>query len=111
MLAKILKNFAAPMWSEDEGVLTFEWILLITLLTIGIVSGVTAARDALIDEMGDVAEATISIDQSFTLAADPCFGTGAMNFSDTKSTFTSCERGTYTVQDVTTSCSVMTFGS
>ena len=31
---------------EDDGVLSFEWILLLTLLTIGIVGGLTAARDA-----------------------------------------------------------------
>ena len=89
----MIKKLMASVWCEEEGVLTFEWVLLLTLVTIGIVSGVTAARDALIDEMGDVAEATVSIDQSFTLAADPCFGTGAMSFSDSKSTFTSCARG------------------
>ena len=55
-------------WREDDGVLSFEWVLLVTLLTIGIVSGVTAARDAIIDELADVAEAAISIDQSYTLA-------------------------------------------
>ena len=55
------------MWKEDEGVLSFEWVLLVTLLTIGIVSGVAAARDAIIDELGDVAEAMLSLDQSYTI--------------------------------------------
>ena len=54
---------------EDEGVLTFEWILLITLLVIGIVGGYSAMRDAVIDEMGDIADAVISVDQSFTTTA------------------------------------------
>jgi len=53
------------MWMEDEGVLSFEWILLVTLLTIGIVGGVAAARDAIIDEFGDVAEAMLNLDQSY----------------------------------------------
>ncbi len=52
---------------EDEGVLTFEWVLLITLLVIGIVGGLSAVRDALITELGDVAEAMISLDQSYTI--------------------------------------------
>ena len=62
-----MKTVALPMWKEDEGVLTFEWILLLTLLTIGIVSGLTAVRDATITELGDVAQAMISLDQSYTI--------------------------------------------
>lgn len=55
------------VWDEDEGVLSFEWILLVTLLVIGIVGGVAASRDAIIDEMGDISEATLSADQSWEL--------------------------------------------
>jgi Flp pilus assembly pilin Flp len=56
------------MWTEDDGVLSFEWTLLLTLLTIGIVSGLAGARDAIIDELGDVAEAAQAFNQSFFLA-------------------------------------------
>ena len=62
-----MKNLAARAWKEDDGVLTFEWILLITLLTIGIVSGLSSVRDALIDELGDVAQAIIALDQSYSI--------------------------------------------
>jgi len=55
------------MWKEDEGVLSFEWVLLVTLLTIGVVSGLAGARDAIIDELGDVAEAMLSLDQTYTI--------------------------------------------
>ncbi len=57
----------SQMWNEDDGVISFEWTLLITLLTFGIVSGVAAARDAIIDEFGDAAQAMLSIDQSYTV--------------------------------------------
>lgn len=50
---------------EENGVLTFEWILLITVLVIGIVGGLSAVRDALIDECGDVSEGIVSLDQSY----------------------------------------------
>jgi Flp pilus assembly pilin Flp len=56
------------IWHEEEGVLSFEWTLLLTLLTIGIVSGLSAARDAVIDELGDIAQAAQGIDQSYSLA-------------------------------------------
>lgn len=62
-----MKKMFARMIREDDGVLSFEWILLLTLLVIGIVSGVSAARDAIIDEFGDVAQAMLSLDQSYTI--------------------------------------------
>jgi Flp pilus assembly pilin Flp len=67
MFAEFFKKRAARLWNEDDGVLSFEWVLLVTLLTIGIVSGLSAARDAIIDELGDVAQAMVSLDQSYTI--------------------------------------------
>jgi Flp pilus assembly pilin Flp len=63
-----MKRVFARVWSEQDGVLSFEWVLLVTLLTFGIVSGIAAARDAIIDEMGDVAQAMLALDQSYTVA-------------------------------------------
>ena len=62
-----MKNLFIKVWKEEDGVLTFEWVLLVTLLTIGIVSGLSAARDGIIDELGDVAQAMLALDQSFTI--------------------------------------------
>jgi len=62
-----MKNVLARMWKEEDGVLSFEWVLLVTLLTIGIVSGLAGARDAIIDELGDVAQAMLALDQSYTI--------------------------------------------
>lgn len=62
-----MKKVLSRMWKEEDGVLSFEWVLLVTLLTIGIVSGVAAARDAIIDELGDVAQAMLALDQSYTI--------------------------------------------
>lgn len=39
-----------------RGVLTFEWILLISLLVIGIIGGLSAVRNALLCELNDLAE-------------------------------------------------------
>lgn len=64
-----MKSLLNRAWREDEGVLTFEWILLITLLTIGIVGGISAVRDAVITELGDVAQAMVALDQSYLILA------------------------------------------
>lgn len=55
------------IWADEDGLLSFEWTLLVTLMTIGAVSGMTAARDAIIDELGDTAEVMLAIDQSYTI--------------------------------------------
>ncbi len=62
-------NRLLAIWREEDGVLSFEWTLLLTLLTLGIVAGLAGARDAIIDELGDVAEAAQGIDQSYSLSA------------------------------------------
>ncbi len=64
--------------------LTFEWILLVTLLVIGVVGGVSSVRDGLVSELGDVGGAIVHIDQSYTVEADACSGTGnEFGFADT----------------------------
>ncbi|MDO4628640.1 MAG: hypothetical protein Q4C70_05615 [Planctomycetia bacterium] len=62
MLNRIMK--------DESGVLTFEWILLITLLVIGIVGGIAVIRDALIIEAGETAGAIVALDHSYVIA-DP----------------------------------------
>jgi len=65
---RLLKRFR----HDEDGALTFEWILVITLVIIGIVGGLSAARDAVVEELGDVAEAAMHIDQSWTVEVSPC---------------------------------------
>jgi Flp pilus assembly pilin Flp len=90
------------VWREEDGVLSFEWTLLLTLLTIGVVGGLAAARDAIIDELGDVAEAAQGIDQSYSLAAvslefDATNPGGDSVFVEVAAdaTFTDCARSTF----------------
>ena len=60
-----MKFFLQRLWREEDGVLSFEWTLLTSLLTVGVVSGIASVRDAAIDEMGDLAQAMIALDQSY----------------------------------------------
>ena len=76
-----MKTQWAQMWREDDGVLSFEWTLLVTLLTIGVVSGLAGVRDAIIDELGDFSQAAVAVDQSYTIA-NPLF-TGVHDFTAT----------------------------
>lgn len=86
-----MKSLLQRAWREDEGVLTFEWILLVTVLVIGIVGGLSAVRDAIITELGDVVEAMISLDQSYVISqpwdiqVPDCVADGASGSSYTDS--------------------------
>ena len=62
-----MKQLLSRMWHETDGVLSFEWTLLTSLLTVGVVSGVASVRDAVTDEMGDLAQAMVSLDQSYVI--------------------------------------------
>ena len=44
------------------GVLTFEWILLISLLVIGVIGGLSAVRNSILCELGDLSECIRAID-------------------------------------------------
>ncbi len=89
-----VKTLIKRIWIEDQGVLTFEWVLLITIVVIGIVGGVSAARDAIIDELGDVAGAVVSVDQSYTVTTDACLEIGnEFGFDDPAPNFGECEPG------------------
>ncbi|MBN2577852.1 MAG: hypothetical protein JXB10_02590 [Pirellulales bacterium] len=85
------------MWREDEGVLTFEWIVLITLLVVGVVGGMAAVRDAINIELEGVAGAIIAVDQSYKVCSpiitsignDPgaeCCASGSVGWTYTRGT-------------------------
>lgn len=85
-------NLLKQIWTEDEGVLSFEWTLLVVLLTFGIVSGLSAIRDTIIDELGDHAEAVLRLDQSYSFAGLPALGIPASSYSDSLGTVEDCNR-------------------
>ncbi len=49
-----------------RGVLTFEWIVLVSVICAGIVVGLAIVRDSITTETGDVAEAIMCVNQEYT---------------------------------------------
>lgn len=87
------------IWIEEDGVLAFEWTLLLTILVIGIVSGVAAVRDGIIDELGDIAQMMLAVDQSYTISfplnvdTHTVDGTSSSDSAFTDAlTYTDCDR-------------------
>ena len=47
--------------NRRRGALTLEWILIITVLVIGVIGGLGLVRKAIVDEMADMAESIQSL--------------------------------------------------
>jgi Flp pilus assembly pilin Flp len=108
-----MKRLACKLWHEQDGVLSYEWTLLLTLVVIGVVAGLCAARDAVIDELGDAAQAMLALDGSFVIsqplamsidadgagpgAAVPVGGASDSAFTD-RATYTDCQRSSFVGQ-------------
>lgn len=94
-----MKAGLKQLWMEEDGLLAFEWTLLLTVLVIGIVSGVAAVRDGIIDELGDIAQMMLAVDQSYTISfplnvdVHTVDATAASDSSFTDfATYTDCDR-------------------
>lgn len=64
---KMIKN----VWTDEKGILSFEWIFVITVLCIGILGGLALLRDAMILEAGETAEAMLKLDTAYTVQTPP----------------------------------------
>jgi len=87
-------NLLERIWREEDGVLSFEWTIIAVVIVFGITVGMAAARDALIDELGDMAAAMISFDQSYSFAGLPALGIPASTYTDNPGEVVDCGRQT-----------------
>jgi hypothetical protein len=60
------RNLLAQLWQDTSGaLLATEWLLLSTLLVIGLVPALVALRQGVQSEMVDASNATMKLDQSY----------------------------------------------
>ncbi|MCH7687172.1 MAG: hypothetical protein IH899_10905 [Planctomycetes bacterium] len=64
---KRISRLGQRLWTDSSGfVVSGEYILLTTILVIGMIVGVVTFRDQVVQEFGDIADAMESLDQSYT---------------------------------------------
>jgi hypothetical protein len=62
-----MKNIVSRLWSEEAGfVISTELVLVATILVLALVVGLATVRDAIIQELADVAGAIGAINQSYS---------------------------------------------
>lgn len=60
-------GFFKSIWNDEVGfIVSIELILIATIMIIGLITGMTAVRDAVTSELSDVAGAIQDLNQSYT---------------------------------------------
>jgi hypothetical protein len=62
-----MKQSLTNLWHDDCGaLLATEWVIIATIIVIGIIPGLIAVRQGTLAELTDFANATLSLDQSYS---------------------------------------------
>ena len=62
-----MKARLSSLWSDDNGfIVSIELILISTIAIIGLITGMTSVRDAVVSELSDVAGAVQDMNQSYS---------------------------------------------
>ena len=77
-----IDNLLRQLWRDESGVVwTIELVLTATIVTLGTIVGLVTFRDALVQELGDLAAASSQLDQSYEYSAAVDSGTiGSVTF-------------------------------
>ena len=80
-----MKNLVMRLWRDEAGfVVSTELILIATIVVIGLITGLTTVRDAVVHELADVADAVSEVDQSYSwgVITAHCSSTAGSVFND-----------------------------
>jgi len=58
-------------YQDEVGGLALEWVFMFVILVIGIVGGMAAIRNSIIEEGGDLGNAVVSLKDNYTVQAPP----------------------------------------
>lgn len=86
-----MQSMASELWYDESGfVVGSEMVLLTTICVIGILAGLSAARDSIVGELADVGAAVGDVNQSYSFGAVTT-SAGVVNGSSFTDVFDFCE--------------------
>ena len=72
------------LWNDEAGfVVSAELVLVATILVIGLVTGLSSVRDAVIEELADVGQAIGNVDQSYSVGGSVSHSASTVSFGYT----------------------------
>jgi len=63
-----MRKLFVSMWKDDAGIVAFEYLLVATIIGLGLVVGLSAVSVALNSELTELAQAILALDQSYAYA-------------------------------------------
>src|SRR5262245_9878195 len=64
-----MRQLMLKLWKDDCGALiATEWVFVATILVLGSITGLVAVRQAVISELIDVANALLSLQQTYSIS-------------------------------------------
>jgi len=71
-----VRNLFSKLWNDDAGIVALEYLLVATIIGLGLVVGLSSLSAALNVELTELANAILSLDQSYSIAGQSsCVGT------------------------------------
>jgi Flp pilus assembly pilin Flp len=64
-----MRNLFSKMWNDDAGIVAFEYLLVATILGLALVVGLSAVSAAINAEMVELAQAILSLNQSYSVGS------------------------------------------
>lgn len=81
-----MRSMLLKLWRDDAGaIIATEWVFVVTILVIGLVSGLKAVQMAVLNELEEVAAAIGAISQTYSYggASGCCAFSNGSTFTDT----------------------------
>jgi len=65
-----MRQLLMKVWKDDSGALiATEWVFVATILVLGSITGLVMVRQAVLAELQDMAQAIMSLDQSYSFSS------------------------------------------
>jgi len=85
-----MRHLMLKLWRDDMGALiATEWVFVVTILVIGLVTGLKAVQQAVLNELEEVAGAIGALSQTYQFGGTSgcCSSSNGSSFTDTSNVF------------------------
>jgi Flp pilus assembly pilin Flp len=77
-----MRKMMQQLWQDDTGIVALEYLLVATIVGLGLVVGLSALEIALDNELTELANAVTALDQSYSFVS--VFGSGSFSMTSYK---------------------------
>lgn len=61
-----MRKMMSQLWNDDAGIVSLEYLLVATIISMGVITGLAAVSNSLNEELIELATAILAINQSYS---------------------------------------------